>query len=170
MLLQAHSADVLVVYAVQTSSCRAGLTPGAYSETATLLLLLCCPLQAHDLQQQLVSVSAELEAAREVLQQRDKEVDRLNRSASASASSSKQQGLQQQQLQHVQHRASWQEHPYAAHHAYQCSTSDQQQLLHTLAEVGCLANRQQQLLSMLVCNAVCHRNTCPVLCYNPAGR
>jgi hypothetical protein len=52
---------------------------------ATLLVLSCCPLQAHDLQQQLVSVSAELEAAREVMQQRDKEVDRLNRSAAGGA-------------------------------------------------------------------------------------
>lgn len=45
----------------------------------SMILLLSCALQAHDLQQQLVSATAELEAAGQVVQQRDKEVDRLNR-------------------------------------------------------------------------------------------
>ncbi|WIA15494.1 hypothetical protein OEZ85_002132 [Tetradesmus obliquus] len=42
--------------------------------------------KAHDLQQQLVSATAELEAAGQVVQQRDKEVDRLNRALDIRAS------------------------------------------------------------------------------------
>ncbi|WIA35697.1 hypothetical protein OEZ86_004103 [Tetradesmus obliquus] len=42
--------------------------------------------KAHDLQQQLVTATAELEAARQVVQQRDKEVDRLNRALDIRAS------------------------------------------------------------------------------------
>jgi hypothetical protein len=68
--------------ALQTSTCNC---PICKRFVAVLLLLLSCALQAHDLQQQLVSVTAELEAAREVVQQRDREVDRLNRSATGPA-------------------------------------------------------------------------------------
>jgi hypothetical protein len=41
----------------------------------------------------------------------------------------RQQHAQQQQLQIVQHRASWQEYAYATPHAYRCSVADKQQLL-----------------------------------------
>jgi hypothetical protein len=74
-----------VLFVPVSSCCAAQRVQGGMERKATLLVLLCCPLQAHDLQQQLVSVSAELEAAREVMQQRDKEVDRLNRSAAGGA-------------------------------------------------------------------------------------
>jgi hypothetical protein len=58
-----------------------------------------CALQAHDLQQQLVSVTAELEAAREVVQQRDREVDRLNRSAKSHVAAGSNEQIRSKQLE-----------------------------------------------------------------------